>query len=109
VKNSPSLATIAQLPGARLRLHDPLVPSSVAAHPKAEGAPDALTAASGADALMILTPWPQYRSIPPSQIAKVLRGRTVLDPYGVLDYKAAVAAGLDIFTLGKPPLRADRR
>jgi UDPglucose 6-dehydrogenase len=109
VKNSPSLATIAQLPGTRLRLHDPLVPSSVAAHPTAEGAPDALAAASDADALMILTPWPQYRSIPPSQIAKALRGRIVLDPYAVLDHKAAVAAGLDVFTLGKPPLRAEHR
>ena len=30
VKNSPSLATIAQLPGTKLRLHDPLVPASAA-------------------------------------------------------------------------------
>lgn len=109
VKNSPSLATISQLPGTRLRLHDPLVPSAVAAHPNAEGAPDALAAASGADALMILTPWPQYRGIPPSQIAKALRGRIVLDPYGVLDHEAAAAAGLDVFTLGRPPQRAVRR
>jgi UDPglucose 6-dehydrogenase len=109
VKNSPSLATIAQLPGVRLRLHDPLVPSSVVAQPNSEGAPDALAAASGADALMILTPWPQYRSIPPSQITKALRGRIVLDPYAVLDHKAAVAAGLDVFTLGKPPLLAEHR
>ena len=77
--------------------------------PAALAAPDALAAAFGADALMILTPWPQYRSIPPSQIAKVLRGRIVLDPYGVLDHKAAAAAGLDLFTLGKPPLRAEHR
>ena len=109
VKNSPSLSTIAQLAGTRLRLHDPQVSASVAAHPNAEGAPDALAAASGADALMILTPWPHYRGIPPSQIAKVLRGRIVLDPYAVLDHKAAFAAGLDIFTLGKPPLRAKHR
>ena len=107
VKNSPSLATIAHLPDTRLRLHDPLVPSSVVSHRNAEGVPDALAAASGADALMILTPWPHYRIIPPSQIAKALRGRIVLDPYAVLDHKAAAAAGLDIFTLGKPPLLAE--
>jgi UDPglucose 6-dehydrogenase len=109
VKNSPSLATIAQLPEARLRLHDPIVPSSVARHPNAEGLSDALVAASGADALMILTPWPQYRSIPPAEIAKALRGHIVLDPYGVLDHRAAAAAGLDVFALGKPPMRAQHR
>lgn len=103
VKNSPSLATIAQLPGARLRLHDPLVPASAAAHSSAVAAADPMAAVSGADALMILTPWPQYRSIAPVDIAKAMHGRIVLDPYGVLDRNAAKAAGLDLFTLGRPP------
>ena len=109
VKNSPSLATIAQLPGAHLRLHDPLVPASAAGHAGAQGAPDALAAATGADALMILTPWPQYRAIAPDAIAKVMRGRLVLDPYGVLDLKAAVKAGLELHTLGRPPLSSQKR
>jgi UDPglucose 6-dehydrogenase len=103
VKNSPSLATISQLPDTRLKLHDPLVPASAAAHAQADGAPDPLAAASGADALMILTPWPQYRSVSPAAIAAAMRGRVVLDPYGVLDCKSAVAAGLDMYTLGRPP------
>ena len=101
VKNSPSLATIAQLPRASLRLHDPVVPASAAAHARAQGAADPLAAAAGADALMILTPWPQYRSIAPAQIAATMRGRTVIDPYGVLDYAKARAAGLEIHSLGR--------
>lgn len=101
VKNSPSLATIAQLPQARLRLHDPVVPASAAGHASAQGAADPLAAAAGADALMILTPWPQYREIAPSQIAKAMRGRTVVDPYGVLDRATARDAGLRVFTLGR--------
>jgi UDPglucose 6-dehydrogenase len=104
VKNSPSLATLAQLPDVRLRLHDPLVPAAAACHAKAEGAANPLAAAAGADALMILTPWPQYRAIPPADIARALRGRVVLDPYGVLDPAAAVAAGLAMYTLGRPPM-----
>jgi UDPglucose 6-dehydrogenase len=106
VKNSPSLATLAQLPGTRLRLHDPLVPAAAAGHAAAVGAPDALAALEGADALMILTPWPQYREVAPAAIARAMPGRIVLDPYGVLDPKAAVAAGLDMYTLGRPPLLA---
>jgi UDPglucose 6-dehydrogenase len=93
IKNSPSLATIAQLPGAALRTHDPVVSSATAKDP--------LEAARGADALMILTPWPQYREIAPADIAKAMRGRIVLDPYAVLDRAAAAAAGLDTHTLGR--------
>jgi UDPglucose 6-dehydrogenase len=109
VKNSPSLATIAQLPGAHLRLHDPLVPASASGHAGAESATDALGAAKGADALMILTPWPQYRAVAPADIARAMQGRIVLDPYGVVDIKAAAAAGLDLYTLGRPPLLAQQR
>jgi len=105
-KNSPSLATIAQLRGTSLRLHDPVVPSSVAKDPNAIGADDPVQVAAGADALMILTPWPQYRDIAPKQIAASMRGRVVIDPYALLDAKAAASAGLDIYTLGRPPMLA---
>ena len=105
VKNSPSIATISQLPKTRMRLHDPVVPASAADHPGAEAADDPLAAAKDADALMILTPWPAYRAIAPAEIARALRGRIVLDPYGVLDRKAALAAGLEMYTLGRRSLR----
>jgi UDPglucose 6-dehydrogenase len=104
VKNSPSLATIGQLPDVRLRLHDPVVPASAAAHEKVEGCDEPLAALSGADALMILTPWPQYRAISPAEIAKRLTGRIVLDPYAVLEPAAAAAAGLHYYTLGRGPV-----
>ena len=93
VKNSPSLATIEKLQGTALRLHDPVVPGSTEKDP--------LAVARGADALMILTPWPQYRAIEPVKIAVAMRGRIVLDPYRVLEGKAAAAAGLRIYTLGR--------
>ena len=109
VKNSPSLATIEQLQGARLRLHDPLVPASVARHPRAQGFATPLEAAHGADALMILTPWPQYREIAAGEIVRNLKGRIVLDPYAVLDNDAATAAGLRYYTLGRPAPAADMR
>jgi UDPglucose 6-dehydrogenase len=101
VKNSPSLATLRQLPGARLMLHDPVVAASAAGHALATGANDPLEAVAGADALMILTPWPQYKGVAPAAIAKAMRGHIVLDPYGVLDGSAARAAGLSYHTLGR--------
>ena len=100
IRNSPALATLAQLPDVKLRVHDPVVPASV--HKAAVGAKSALDAASGADALMILTPWPEYRQIAPARITEAMRGRVVLDPYAVLDRAAAQAAGLEVHTLGRP-------
>jgi UDPglucose 6-dehydrogenase len=100
-KNSPSFATIARLQDATLRVHDPVVAASAARHPRATGCDEALQAVEGADALLILTPWPQYRSIAPAAIAQAMRGRVVLDPYAVLDAVASMRAGLLLHTLGR--------
>jgi UDPglucose 6-dehydrogenase len=90
-KNSPSLATMAQFPGTRFRTHDPVL----------EAKDEPLAVARGADALMILTPWPQYRQVKPADIAAAMKGRIVLDPYRVLDHAAARKAGLEVHTLGR--------
>jgi len=107
VKNSPSLATLKQLPGVRLAVHDPAVPAEKLQHPRAQAASDPLSALRGADALMILTPWPEYRTVSAGAIAAALPGKLVIDPYRVLDPDKAHAAGLDYYTLGMPPLRAN--
>lgn len=100
VKNSPSLALIRQLTPWALKVFDPVVPASAAPHPAASGAKSALDAVQGADALAIMTPWPEFRTLPPAGIAKAMRGKLVLDPYRVLDGATARKAGLDYRTLG---------
>jgi len=102
IKNSPSLATIAQLPDTVLHLHDPEVPPSVVTNIKARGFASALEAAKGADALMILTPWPEYRHIPVGEIGAAMRGCIIIDPFGVLNAVEARSAGLELYVLGKP-------
>ena len=99
VKNSPSLHTLAQLPGATVAAHDPQVPDASVPDGIARAA-DPMAALDGADALLILTPWPAYRDIAPTDIAAHLSGTIVLDPYRVLDRKATEAAGLTHLTLG---------
>jgi len=100
-KNSPSLVTISKLPDTNLRLHDPEVLTSVVKNTKAVGFDSALDAASGADALMILTPWPEYKKIPIDQLVSVMRGNVVLDPYGIINSKEKNSSSLNIITLGK--------
>lgn len=101
-KNSPALALIAHLTPYRVRLYDPAVPASAAAHPRAAAASSPLEACTGADALVIMTPWPEFRALDPAAVAAALRGSTVIDPYGVLDSEACRRAGLDHRTLGVP-------
>jgi UDPglucose 6-dehydrogenase len=101
-KNSPSLALLEHLRGMSVKVHDPVVSAAVA--PWTTGAADPLAAAEGADVLVIATPWPQYRDLKPADLARVMRGRAVLDPYRVLDGHACAAAGLTYHTLGMPPL-----
>jgi UDPglucose 6-dehydrogenase len=105
-RNSPSLALIAQLTPWRLRVHDPVVPASVVAHPDVTGCASALEAAQGVDALVIMTPWPAFGDLNADQLARSMAGHIVIDPYRVLNGNAIVAARLDYFTLGVPPLRA---
>lgn len=102
VKNSPSLALIRHLAPWPLRVFDPVVDASAAQHPDATGTTSALEAAQGVDALAIMTPWPQFRALDCTELARVMRGQLVLDPYRVLDPNRARSAGLDYRTLGMP-------
>jgi UDPglucose 6-dehydrogenase len=106
-RNSASLALIRKLAGLELRAYDPVVPVSSA--PGACGADSALAAAAGADVVFIMTPWPEFRQIAPAELAAAMAGRMLVDPYRMLDGRAAAAAGLDYSTRGMPPLRAADR
>ena len=100
VKNSPSLALIRHLGPWPLTVFDPIVPASAAPHPNVTGAASALDAVKGADALAIMTPWPEFKKLDPAAIAKAMAGKIVLDPYRVLEPAKAKAAGLDHRLLG---------
>ena len=104
VKNSPSLATLAQFPDCRFQAHDPAVQVEGPGYANVSQSDTPMGALEGADALAILTPWPEYRDIESGDIAQVLAGRTVIDPYRVLDPHACVTAGLAYHTLGMAPL-----
>jgi UDPglucose 6-dehydrogenase len=98
-KNSPSLVAISQLQDVRLKVYDPVVTWNPVLHPSTEAVTEPLAALAGADALMIMTPWPEFKAIELFEIAKKMSGNIVLDPYGMLPQEETT--GLDIITLGK--------
>jgi len=100
VKNSPAVALIEALQPFRVQAFDPVVAPRGEWHPALTAAADPLAACAGADVALIMTPWPEFRGIDVTQLAKVLRGNVVIDPYGMLDRLAAIAAGLNYHKLG---------
>jgi UDPglucose 6-dehydrogenase len=105
-KNSPSLALIEHLQAWPIRVYDPVVPAQAVNHPTITASVTALEAARGSDALLIMTPWSEFRALAPTDLASVMSGRTIVDPFRVLEPTTVRAAGLSYFTLGAPPLEA---
>jgi UDPglucose 6-dehydrogenase len=100
-KNSPSIAAISALNDFHVRAYDPIVSWRESWHPSTQFCSTPMDALDNADALMIMTPWPEFLSISPSAIAERMKGRLILDPYGLLDEKLARSAGLEIYTIGR--------
>jgi UDPglucose 6-dehydrogenase len=94
--------------GASVVAHDP-VAGEVAEHVFADLlrsgdlviASDALEAARGADALVLVTEWPEYRAIAPTQLRSVMVGTLVLDGRNTLDGQAFKQNGFSYAGIGR--------
>ena len=64
-------------------------------------APDAFSAAEGADALVIVTEWDEFRALDLAQLAGAMRGRALVDLRNVYDREDAERAGLDYYGVGR--------
>jgi UDPglucose 6-dehydrogenase len=102
-KNSPAISLIEALGTAPIRAYDPQVRLSPAEQSgNLVSCPSALEACAGADVVAILTPWQEFRAVPPAAIREMMRGRTVIDPLAALDGASCRRVGLDYFRLGEP-------
>lgn len=101
-KNSPALLLLSHLREHSVVVYDPVVSPADAGVPF-KAASSALDAVRDADAVCIVTPWGEFKQLPPAEMARVMRGRCVLDPFKVMDGHAARAAGLHYVTLGVAP------
>jgi UDPglucose 6-dehydrogenase len=89
--------------GARVRAHDPVirqVPADLAASIHLSA--DPLGAAERADALVVSTPWPQYRDVAAGDVARRMSGTLVLDPARFLAASFEREPGLRYLSVGRP-------
>jgi UDPglucose 6-dehydrogenase len=99
-KNSPSLELMRALRGHQIRAHDPVAQIDAAEFPHVTIFSSPLAAAEGADALLVMTPWSSYASLPVKELRKLLRGRVIIDPYAVLDETQCRDLGFEYYRLG---------
>ncbi len=102
IKNAPALDLLETLRPFTLRVYDPQVVLSPGGVPAGVQVSSALEACRGADALVVMTPWPEFALIDPQAIRQAMRGRVVIDPFGVLDGRHCAELGLIRFQLGSP-------
>jgi len=96
LRRSAALMIIAELrrKGARVRAYDPRADRSELEGADFAVADDPLEACEGADALLIVTGWPQFREVDFGQVARRLRGKRVFDCANLLDPEQLARAGL---------------
>jgi UDPglucose 6-dehydrogenase len=100
MKNSPALSLLQRFRTYRVRVHDPVANIDAKQFDWVIPCASPLEAVDGADALVVMTPWKEYRGVVVRELAARLRGSIVIDPYGALDEKACRAMGLTCYRLG---------
>ncbi|MET0438152.1 MAG: UDP-glucose/GDP-mannose dehydrogenase family protein [Devosia sp.] len=105
MRDAPSIAIIQSLQdaGAKIRAYDP--EGMEAAKTFLNGvdyASDAHDAASGADALVLITEWNAFRSLDLRRIAEAMVGNVFIDLRNVYRRKEVETAGLNYVSIGRP-------
>ncbi len=105
MRDAPSLSIVARLAGdgAMIRAFDPegmqqakpLLPGNVTyCH-------DAFDAAQGADALVVITEWNEFRALSPTRLRDAMRGKVLVDLRNVYDPIAMRQAGFRYHCVGR--------
>ncbi|WP_026439304.1 UDP-glucose dehydrogenase family protein [Acidocella facilis] len=106
MRESPALPLVRGLVsrGAQIQAFDPeametarpLLPARVTL------AADAAGALTGADALVLVTEWNEFRVLPPARLRELMRGDVVVDLRNVFDPAPLRAAGFTYTGIGRP-------
>jgi UDPglucose 6-dehydrogenase len=106
MRDAPSLSIVARLAGdgATIRAFDPegmqqarpLLPAGVIY------CRDAFDAVRGADALVLITEWNEFRALSPTRLREAMCGHVLVDLRNVYDPVAMRQAGFEYYCVGRP-------
>ena len=102
LRDSPSIAilTLLHKMGATIRAYDASA-RAVEQYTWIERCSSALEACEGADALAVLTEWPEFAQVDPAAVASTLRSASVVDGRNVLNIAAWKSAGFEYRGVGR--------
>src|SRR4029079_6573788 len=93
--------------GAHVRAHDFKAMENMKALFKDEpvaGCQDAVTAAAGADAVALITDWPQYTTLPFRKIAATMNQPLIFDGRNCLHREVMRESGFQYYPMGRPAI-----
>ena len=105
MRDAPSVPIVSRLAeeGATVRAYDPvgmehargMLPASV------QFCADAYDAVTGADALVLVTEWNEFRALSPDRLRELMRGQLIMDLRNVFEPAAFAAVGFDYRGIGR--------
>jgi len=86
-RDSPAFAVVSllQASGARIRGYDPVVGENVFTEHGIERAPGSMEAAEGADAVLVLTEWNEFRWVDFGKLRQIMTTPVIIDARNLLD------------------------
>ncbi|MFY1678430.1 MULTISPECIES: UDP-glucose dehydrogenase family protein [unclassified Streptomyces] len=105
VRDSPALNVAGQihLQGGQVTVYDPKgMTNARSLFPTLDYAESAVEAVRGADVVLHLTEWREFREIDPAALGEVAAGRVILDGRNALDGEAWRRAGWTYRAMGRP-------
>ncbi|MFQ5413454.1 MAG: UDP-glucose dehydrogenase family protein [Phycisphaerae bacterium] len=111
VRESPAIAGINMFleRGMKVRAHDPeaLETGTAALGGRIDAFTDAYDALQGADALVVFTDWPEFRTPDFDRIAAALKRRLIFDGRNLYDGRLLAKRGFRYICVGRPEQRPD--
>jgi UDPglucose 6-dehydrogenase len=106
MRDAPSIPIVGRLveDGATIRAFDPegMEQARPVLPPSVIYCRDALDAASGADLLIVITEWNEFRAIEPARLREAMQGDLVMDLRNLYEPAAMRAAGFRYQCIGRP-------
>jgi len=102
-RSSPAIEVISRLVarGATVIAHDPTVTEPVPELPGVTIAPDPYAAADGADIVVVLTEWAEYRWLDYAKVADAMNTPRLVDARNLLDRSTLIRHGFNTTGVGK--------
>ena len=106
MRDAPSIPIVGRLAedGAQIRAFDPagMDQARPMLPPGVTYCRDAMDAAQGADLLVVVTEWNEFRAIAPERLREAMRGDLVVDLRNMYEKASMIAAGFRYHSIGRP-------